>query len=461
MDYPNQNAEQQARDQIDKQLIKAGWVIQDKKRLNLYESLGIAVREMDTDTGPADYMLFIDGKACGVLEAKREGKNLGEVYQQSRRYTISKTKNLQRWGDVLPFTYEATNIEIRFCDQRDPSPRSRYIFHFHQPQTLLNWLEQQESLRARLQNLPTLPTEDLRLCQIDAITGLEQSFKQAKPRALLQMATGAGKTFTAVTECYRLAKYAKAKRILFLVDRGNLGRQAIKEFQQYTVPDDGRKFTSLYNVHQLGTAGIGDEIKITVSTIQRLYSQLTGKELDDDADELSCYEIDNSSLSKEPRLVSYNPSIPIESFDFVIIDECHRSIYNLWRQVLEYFDAFIIGLTATPTKKTLGYFNQNLVAEYTHENAVIDKVNVGYDIYRIKTKKSESGDSIEAGTAVQVRDKLTKKQRLQVLDEDEDYSKTDLDRSVIAPIKSAPSFKRSRTAHYAIAFQNDTGYPKP
>jgi hypothetical protein len=133
MDYSNQNAEQQARDQIDKKLVQAGWVIQDKKRLNLYESLGVAVREMDTDTGPADYMLFIDGKACAVLEAKREGKNLGEVYLQSRRYSISKTKNLQRWADVLPFTYEATNVEIRFCDQRDPSPRSRYLFHFHQP----------------------------------------------------------------------------------------------------------------------------------------------------------------------------------------------------------------------------------------------------------------------------------------------------------------------------------------
>lgn len=433
MDYPNQTSEQQARDQIDKKLIQAGWVIQDKKRLNLFESLGVAVREMDTDTGPADYMLFIDGKACGVLEAKREGKNLGEVYQQSRRYSISKTKNLQRWADVLPFTYEATNVEIRFCDQRDPNPRSRYLFHFHQPQTLHHWLQLADTLRARLKNLPDLLTENLRQCQIDAITGLEHSLMQSKPRALLQMATGAGKTFTAVTECYRLAKFAKAKRILFLVDRGNLGRQAIKEFQQYTVPEDGRKFTSLYNVHQLGTAGIGDEIKITVSTIQRLYSQLSGKELDDDADELSCYEIDSSSLTKEPRIVSYNPSIPIESFDFIIIDECHRSIYNLWRQVLEYFDAFLIGLTATPTKKTLGYFNQNLVAEYTHENAVIDKVNVGYDIYRIKTKKSESGDSIEAGTAVQIRDRLTKKQRMEVLDEDEDYSKTDLDRSIIAP----------------------------
>lgn len=291
MDYSNQTAEQQARDQIDKKLIQAGWAVQDKKRLNLYESLGVAVREMDTDTGPADYMLFIDGKACGVLEAKREGKNLGEVYLQSHRYTISKTKNLQRWADVLPFTYEATNVEIRFCDQRDTAPRSRNLFHFHQPQTLLHWLELKDTLRTRLQNLPALPTEDLRACQIDAITGLEDSFYKSKPRALLQMATGAGKTFTAVTECYRLAKYAKAKRILFLVDRGNLGRQALKEFQQYTVPDDGRKFTSLYNVHQLGTAGIGDEIKVTISTIQRLYSQLSGKELDDDADELSSYEM--------------------------------------------------------------------------------------------------------------------------------------------------------------------------
>jgi type I restriction enzyme R subunit len=460
MDYSNQNAEQQARDQIDKKLIQAGWVIQDKKRLNLYESLGVAVREMDTDTGPADYMLFIDGKACGVLEAKREGKNLGEVYLQSRRYSISKTKNLMRWGDVLPFTYEATNVEIRFCDQRDPTPRSRHLFHFHQPQTLLNWLKLKDTLRARLQNLPALPTLDLRVCQIDAITGLEDSFYKSKPRSLLQMATGAGKTFTAVTECYRLAKYAKAKRILFLVDRGNLGRQALKEFQQYTVPDDGRKFTSLYNVQQLGTAGIGDEIKVTISTIQRLYSQLSGKELDDDADELSSYEVDSNSLAKEPRLVSYNPSIPIESFDFIIIDECHRSIYNLWRQVLEYFDAFLIGLTATPTKKTLGYFNQNLVAEYTHENAVIDKVNVGYDIYRIKTKKSESGDSIEAGTAVQIRDKLTKKQRLQVLDEDEDYNKNDLDRSIIAPNQIRTVIEAFKNCALRDCFPERTWVPK-
>jgi type I restriction enzyme R subunit len=425
--------EAKTRLEIDRKLEQAGWVVQDKKKLNLHAALGVAVREMDTDTGPADYMLFIDGKACGVIEAKREGRSLGEVVTQSHRYAISKTKFIQRWAEQLPFTYEATNHEIRFCDWRDPFARSRYVFHFHKPETLKNWLEQSDTFRSRLQHLPELHTEALRACQVEAIGGLEKSLAAGKPRALLQMATGSGKTFTAVTEVYRLAKYAKAKRVLFLVDRGNLGRQALKEFQQYTVPDDGRKFTDLYNAHILGTAGIGDEIKVTISTIQRLYSQLSGTELDDDADERSGYEIESNTLSDKPRDVRYNPHIPIEAFDVIIIDECHRSIYNLWSQVLDYFDAFLIGLTATPTKKTLGYFHQNLVSEYTHEDAVCDKVNVGYDIYRIKTAMGEQGNTIEAGTAVQIRDRLTKEKRLEMLDEDEIWLAKQLDRSVIAP----------------------------
>lgn len=432
---PSLIVESETRKTIDQKLEQAGWVIQDKNRMNLYAGLGVAIREMDTDTGPADYMLFIDGKACGIIEAKREGTSLGGVAEQSGRYATSNTKFIQRWVEddqPLPFLYEATNVEIRFRDERDPNPRSREVFHFHQPQTLHEWLQQEQTLRARLQNLPGLDISGLRECQIDAITGIEHSLKQAKPRALLQMATGAGKTFTAVTQVYRLAKYAKAKSVLFLVDRGNLGRQALKEFQNYTVPNDGRKFTSLYNVNQLGTAGIGDDIKVTISTIQRLYSQLTGNELDDETEEHSGYEID-SAPNQKAKEVAYNPSIPIEQFDLIIIDECHRSIYNLWCQVLDYFDAFLIGLTATPTKKTIGFFGQNLVSEYTHEDAIVDKVNVGYDIYRIKTELSEQGNTLEAGTTVQMRDKLTKTKRLQTLDEEESYQATQIDRSVIAP----------------------------
>jgi len=433
---PTEKDEAATRKEIDDKLISAGWIIQDKSQINLFESLGVAVREMDTSTGPADYMLFIDGKACGIIEAKREGANLGKVAEQSGRYATSKTQHIERWTSEeqpLPFLYEATNIEIRFRDERDPKPRSRNLFYFHQPETLKNWLEQSDSLRARLQQLPILNTNGLRECQVEAITGIEKSLKQAKPRALLQMATGSGKTFTAVTEVYRLAKSAKIKRVLFLVDRGNLGRQVLKEFQQYTVPGDGRKFVELYNAHILGAAGIGDEIKVTISTIQRLYSRLTNNEFDDESEEVSGYEADVNAFNQKPRDVSYNPSIPIETFDVIIVDECHRSIYNLWLQVLEYFDAFLIGLTATPTKKTIGFFNQNLVSEYTHEDAVIDKVNVGYDVYSIRTKKTVQGDIIEAGTTVQIRDKLTKDKRLEELDQAEEYIGKQIDRSVIAP----------------------------
>ncbi|MES9827407.1 MAG: DEAD/DEAH box helicase family protein [Candidatus Thiodiazotropha sp.] len=428
--------ETETREAIDRKLTDAGWVIQDKKRINLYESLGVAVREMDTDTGPADYMLFIDGKACGIIEAKREGTDLGGVAEQSARYATSNIKFIERWvaeDQPLPLLYEATNHEIRFRDERDPHPRSRNIFHFHRPETLLDRLQEEETLRARLQQLPGLNTENLRNCQIDAIKGIEHSLKQGKPRALLQMATGSGKTYTAVTQVYRLAKFAKVKRVLFLVDRGNLATNAKDEFEQFVIPHDGRKFTQHYNVNILGRAGNPDATKVTISTIQRLYSQLTNQELDDEADEHSGFEVEASTINKEPRPVSYNPDIPIEEFDIIIIDECHRSIYNLWRQVLEYFDAFLIGLTATPTKKTIGFFNQNLVSEYTHEDAVVDKVNVGYDIYRIKTVLTEQGNTIEAGTAVEIRDRLTKQKRLEVLDSQEEWLAQQLDRSVLAP----------------------------
>jgi len=225
----NTKLESETRIEIDKKLTSAGWIVQDKKKLNLFESLGVAVREMDTDTDPADYMLFVEGKACGIIEAKREGTELGGVAEQSARYAVSHSKYIERWlpeDQALPFLYEATNNEIRFRDERDPHPRSRFVFHFHQPETFKAWLEEDQPLRARLQDLPELNIDKLRNCQIDAIHGIEHSLKQAKPRALLQMATGSGKTYAAVTQVYRLARFAKVKRVLFLVDRGNLGTNA-------------------------------------------------------------------------------------------------------------------------------------------------------------------------------------------------------------------------------------------
>jgi len=406
--------------------------------LNLSAGRGVAAREVQSSGGPADYILFVDGKALGIVEAKKAGTTLSSVAEQSARYANASDWIPQRWADPLPFTYETTGIETNFRDQRDPDSRSRTVFAFHTPEHLLELVQQQDTLRARLKALPdahTLVTEPLRDCQIDAITKLEKSLSQNRPRALIQMATGSGKTFTAVTEAYRLIKFAGAKRILFLVDRGNLGRQTVREFQDFKTPDDGRLFTDLYNVQMLGPAGIDPVCSVTVSTIQRLFSQLSNNDsFDDDADEISGYEQGGGdSGNGEPVPVTYNPRIPIESFDFVIVDECHRSIYNLWRQVLDYFDAFLIGLTATPSKHTIGFFDQNLVTEYPHVQAVADGVNVGYDIYRIKTKVSEKGVTVKAGHDYQKRDRLTRAKRWAVQDEEAVVAKTQLDRSVVVP----------------------------
>ena len=278
-----------------------------------------------------------------------------------------------------------------------------------------------------------LNTAGLWSAQVEAITNLEQSFAQDKPRSLIQMATGSGKTYTAVSFVYRLIKFAKAKRVLFLVDRNNLGRQAFKEFDQYRTPDDGRKFTELYNVQHLQSNTLDPVSKVHITTIQRLYSMLSGEpEYDPENEENSLFEMGAALDRQPPKEVHYNPAIPIETYDFIVVDECHRSIYNLWRGVLEYFDAFLIGLTATPSKQTFGFFNQNLVMEYSRERAVLDGVNVQGTVYRIKTQISESGSKVEAGLWVGKRDRLTRAQRWEQLDEDLSYEPEQLDRAVVA-----------------------------
>ncbi len=377
--------EQKARQTIDQQLTAAGWVLQDRDQLNRLAAPGVAVREFPTASGPADYALLVDGRLVGVVEAKKEGTSLTAVAEQTARYLTSATKYVPRVGEELPFGYEANGHEIRFLDRRDPEPRSRPVFWFHRPETLRDWARQTATLRARLQQLPVLQPTGLRDCQVEAIRNLEVSLRHDRPRALIQMATGAGKTFTAVTAAYRLIKFAGAKRVLFLVDRGNLGRQTLQEFQAYATPDDGRKFTELYNVQHLTSNHLDDVNKVTITTIQRLYSMLRGEaEYDAGTEERSGFEL-NTDAPQRTREVAYNPALPPEGYDFVVIDECHRSIYNVWQQVLEYFDAHLIGLTATPAKQTFGFFIQNLVMEYSHERAVVDGVNVGSDVFRIQT----------------------------------------------------------------------------
>ena len=427
----NQTPEQLARDEIDKQLVACGWVVQDKTKINLAASLGVAVREYMTDVGPADYILFVDKKPVGVIEAKRaeEGVKLTTHEEQSSEYAASKLKYLK--NESLPFVYESTGELTRFTDYRDPKPRSRPIFTFHKPETFREWQKQPKSLRARLHDMPVLRTQGLRDCQIRAINNLDISLKENRPKALLQMATGSGKTYTAITFIYRLLKFAGAKRILFLVDTKNLGEQAEQEFMAYRPNDDNRMFTELYNVQRLRSSFVATDSQVCISTIQRLYSILQEKELEESAEEENPAE--KKWQPTDPLPVVYNAKLPIEFFDFVVIDECHRSIYNLWKQVLDYYDAFLTGLTATPDNRTFGYFNQNIVSEYTHEQAVADGVNVGFNTYLIETSITKKGSVVWKGEYVDFREKLTRKKRWQQVDEDVVYSAQKLDDEVVNP----------------------------
>ena len=424
--------ERLARQKIDEQLTKTGWVIQNMNNFNRNESLGVAVREFQLKKGPCDYLLFVNGKAAGVIEAKKEGYTLSSVADQSSKYMDSLPEHLAKWQENLIFNYESTGLETFFRDVRDPYPRSRRIFTFHTPETLLEYLKQEKTLRAKLKEIPELDITGLRECQVSAIKGLDQSLSSDKPRSLIQMTMGAGKTFTACTFSYRLIKYASAKRILFLVDRNNLGDQALREFQDYEPVGLGRRFADEYIVQHLHSNKIDKDAKVVITTIQRLFSMLKGEELDPENEEKSSFETWEYE-DGEIKPINYNPQIPIDTFDFIVTDECHRSIYGLWRQVLEYFDAYLIGLTATPSKHTLGFFNQNLVAEYPYERSAADGVNVGYEVFRIKTEVSEGGSLVDAKYTVPVRDRKTRAMRYKELDEDLVYAAKDLDRSVTAP----------------------------
>lgn len=477
--------EEQARRNIDALLTAAGWVVQDFKEANIHVARGVALREFELNAGfgTADYLLYVDGKAAGVIEAKKEGATLTGVEVQSGKYAQGLPASLPAWRRPLPFVYESTGLETHFTNALDPEPRARNVFAFHRPEMLAVWLgagaessvvpaqagtqrlsdpvapapdsgtrgqapagaqfAAQEASAPyelgtflhRIRHMPPLVTEwsDFKLwpAQITAIRNLEASLAQNKPRALIQMATGSGKTFTAISAIYRLIKFADARRVLFLVDRGNLGRQTKKEFDQYVSPVNNYKFGEEYIVQHLTSNQLDKTARVCISTIQRMYSMLKGRELAEEADEESTERAEG--LFAEPEPIDYNPAFPIETFDIIVTDEAHRSIYNLWRQVLEYFDAYLIGLTATPNKQTFGFFNQNLVMEYGHPQAVADGVNVNYDVYRIKTEVTEAGATVEAGYWLQVLDKPTRARRDWQLDDDFDYAPEELDRSVQTP----------------------------
>ena len=451
--------EEKARIEIDKQLNAAGYVVQDISELNLFAAKGVVVREYPTDTGEVDYLIFVNQRPVGIIEAKaitKGEKLITEVEDQTRRYVNSKFLYFNKSVDIR-FVYESTGEITRFTDYNDIKFRSREIFTFHKPEELERLLKETDTLRNRLKCFPKLNEYGFRKCQINAINNLEKSFSQGKPRALIQMATGSGKTFTAITSIYRLLKYCGAKRVLFLVDTKNLGEQAETEFTSYKPNDSNLRFVELYNVQRLKSSYIAESSNVCISTIQRMYSILKGEELDESFEESP---ITNEKVYA-PKEVAYNSKYPIEYFDFIVIDECHRSIYNLWKQVLDYFDAFQIGLTATPDSRTFAYFNENVVSEYSREQAIIDGVNVGEDEYIIETKITKSGAQIaKTNRIIRKRQRLTRKQRWESIDEDIVYEANELDRNVVNPSQIRHIIKEFKRVVETEIFPDRKEFPK-
>ena len=449
--------EQKSREAIDRRLEQSGWIIQDMARLNLTAGLGVAVREFPTSTGPVDYALFVDGVPVGVVEAKKDGagENLLVVEYQSSRYARSK---LKFHGDYrIRFAYEAIGKVTHFTDYNDVNYRTRRVFSFHQPQELQRLLKQPDTVRNRMKQFPDFDPTGFRKCQEIAIGKLERSFALNRPRALVQMATGAGKTFTAITTVYRLLKYTGVNRVLFLVDTKGLGEQAEREFLAYRPNGENRSFSELYGVRRLKSSFIPADAQVCISTIQRMYSILRGEELDESTELES---LGGSASDRQiPREVVYNAKYPPEFFDIIIIDECHRSIYNVWKQVLEYFDAFQIGLTATPDKRTLGYFDQNIVSEYSREQAIIDGVNVGEDVFLIETEVSKKGGTI-LKQMVEYRNRMSREKRWAQLDEDVDYRPSQLDRDIVNPSQIRTVIRAFQDALFTQLFPGRTNVPK-
>lgn len=451
--------EQKARKIIDEKLLTSGWTIQDVKRLNPNAAVGVAVREFPTDTGPVDYALFVNGTPVGVIEAKKseEGENITTVEGQSSRYSNSTFKWI-KCEYKIRFAYEATDKLTRFTDYNDEKYRSRTVFSFHRPETLASLIRRNDTIRNNMKHFPEFDGAGFRDCQITAIKTLDQSLAENKPRALVQMATGAGKTFTAITAAYRMLKFGKTNRILFLVDTKSLGEQAEREFLAYRPNDDNRSFSEIYGVRRLKSSYIPSDVQICISTIQRMYSILSGEETDESIDEISLEEV-TSLERKSPKEVVYNEKYPPEFFDCIIVDECHRSIYNVWNQVLEYFDAFIVGLTATPDKRTFAYFNQNIVSEYSREQAIIDGVNVGEDIFLIETNVGKNGAHIMK-QLIESRNRMSREKRWKQLDEDVDYKPTQLDRDIVNPSQIRTVIKTFKENLYTKLFPRRKEIPK-
>ena len=440
--------EELARRKINGQLRKAGWQIVSREEYSPGMS-AVAVEEgLLKGNLEADYLLFLEGKAIGVLEAKKESTSLSEVVaNQAENYTRQLLEMYQYWKKPLPLIYLSNGKELLFRNLKEPGGKYQKLDAMHSPKKMAELA----GITSYFIGLPALEKWGLRNCQYEAVSNLEASFRNGQQRALIVLATGAGKTFTACLAAYRFLTYTPARRVLFLVDRNNLGKQAAGEFGDFKLTETGEPFNTIYTTERLRSGKISEKTNVVICTIQRLFSVITGQELQDEDDAESSFENDTQpEVELKGKML-----LPQDFFDLIIVDECHRSIYGRWRKVLEYFkDARIIGLTATPGEETMVFFNRNRVVNYTLEQSIVDEINVDCRVYRIRTSATENGGEIRKGEKFREITTYTGEKRMTRAVEATPYQATDLDRAVINPEQIKLVLESYRDAVYTELYPN-------
>lgn len=443
--------EEKARQKIDQWFTDAGWEVINRDE---YEptSTAVAIREgLLKDNLEADYFLFISGKAVGVLEAKREETDAFSsiVCEQAALYAKSVPNIYQTYQRPLPFIFTSNGKELYFCDFREQDQCFKQIMTIPTPHELVKKL----GINDYFAGLPTLRKKGLRDCQYEAITELEKSFRSGQKRALMVLATGAGKTYTACLAAYRMLSYTPMRRVLFLVDRNNLGKQAEGEFGTFRLTENGEAFNTIFTVNRLRSSFIPSDSNVIISTIQRLFSFLKGDAIEDNDD-------DDENEPAEEVTLPPNPNLPHDYFDMIIVDECHRSIYGNWCKVLEYFDtARLVGLTATPIPETMAFFNNNRIVNYTLEKSIVDGVNVDCRVYRIKTQVTETGGAILEGEKFKEETRYTGEVKTVSSKETKTYTNKELNRSIINPAQIKLILSTYRDVVYTELFNDPQREP--
>lgn len=422
--------EERARINIDKQLRNAGWDIVSRHEYVPNSAAAVKEALMRGNT-ESDYLLFVEDKAIAVIEAKKESDPLGaEVKEQVEGYAIHPQSWYGVWFEgLIPLVYMANGHKIYFRNMLIPDSEYEELTQMHTPKKMLQIINKVSEYGA----LPRLDKRGLRACQYQAQMEFEKSFKSGNKKSLAVLATGSGKTYLACLASYRLLNYTSTKRILFLVDRNNLARQTESEFSLFDRTENRQAMSSLYQIRRLKKENDmkGD---IVISTIQKLYSFLTGQALQEGNEDAEDEETNINEEIESAGVVQLGNDLKLapDYFQFIIVDECHRSIYGKWKAVLDYFsDAKVLGLTATPTPEAYSFFDNNIIETYTYDDSVVDGVNVPARTYRIITDVTVHGGTIEAGTEIEETPRGRKDSSVYTVTQPIGYAAAELDRSVV------------------------------